>query len=244
MYLPGARLLFVHIPKTGGESVATVISAQGWLGAKHATYREFRLSCPRYDHERPMVVCFVRNPWDQVVSFYSHLRKPAYLPKEAISPHPEYFADGYHLHPLEVSKSACNEEFPAWVRRWYASRRHHPRLARLEHLPRLLDLVRGDPGRGADGVYSHYRDDADKYLLPYLEWIRTPGGQLRADFIGRFENLRQDFGRLADRLGVKAELPHVNASQRGDYRGFYDDLTRRLIADYYAPEIKQFNYEF
>ena len=244
MYLEARNLLFLHIPKTGGESVASGISQEGWRGVKHSTWREFRMSCPSIARRKPLVACFVRNPWDQVVSFYSHLRKPLYLSKEAISPLPEYFADGHYLHPIEVSKSACSEEFPAWVRRWYPQRRRHPRLARLERWPALLDWRRGDPRRGEDGWYSHYREDADKYLLPYLEWMRGADGRIHADFIGRFEALGEDFRRLAARLGIEASLPHLNSSQRGDYREFYDDSTRRLIADYYAEEIKQFNYEF
>ncbi|HEY0973364.1 MAG TPA: sulfotransferase family 2 domain-containing protein [Solimonas sp.] len=243
MYIRALNLLFVHLPKTGGESIVEVLAAHGLLGPKHVTWREFSLSQPALARQRPLVACFVRNPWDQALSLYSHLRKPKYLTREAISQHPEYFTAGGYLHPEAVSRSACEEAFPAWVARWYRQRRRHPVLAKLERWPSLRAALKREAPRD-DGWYRHYRDDADKYLLPYLEWISAPGGDVRADFIGRFESLREDFAALMTRLGIGGELPHLNRSQRAHYHDAYDSASRQLIADYYAPEIARFGYRY
>lgn len=243
MYFESLNLLFVHLPKTGGESIVQALAPAGFIGPKHATYREFRLSCPEWDRQRPTVACFVRNPWDQVVSFYSHLRKPAYLPRDQISAHPEYFTEDGFLHPAEVSRSACEQKFPQWVARWYARRPHHARLSRTERWPWWLHhLRRRSPT--TPGYYRYYREDANKYLLPYLEWISTPRGGVRADFIGRFETLQDDFHRLCTQIGYRADLPHMNRSRHGYYRDHYDCKTRQCIADYFAPEIARLGYQY
>jgi hypothetical protein len=243
VYIRKLRLLLVHLPKTGGESMVEALAPQGLLGPKHVTWREFALSFPQWARQGPMVACFVRNPWDQVLSFYSHLRKPLYMDRLEISRRPDYFSAAGYLHPESLSRSACEDEFQVWVQRWYRHRRRHETLARLESWPRLRGLLKHEALRD-DGWYRYYRDDAHKYLLPYLEWINDVDGRLRADFIGRFERIGEDFAALMARFGLTADLPHRNRSQRGDYREAYDSRTRRLIADYYAPELARFNYSF
>jgi hypothetical protein len=37
-----------------------------------------------------------------------------------------------------------------------------------------------------------------------------------ADFIGRYENLAEDFTIVADRLGITDPLPKLNTIKRGD----------------------------
>ncbi len=243
MYIRTLGLLFVHLPKTGGESMVEALAPQGLLGPKHVTWREFALSFPHWARARPTVACVVRNPWDQVLSFYSHLRKPKYLDPQAISARPDYFTPGGYLHPEALSRSACEEDFPAWVMRWYPQRRRHATLARMESWPRARALLKREAPRD-DGWYRYYREDAHKYLLPYLEWFSDARGEIRGDFIGRFESLQDDFSALLGRYGLRAELPHLNRSQRGDYRDAYDQHTRRLIAEYYAPEIARYQYQF
>jgi hypothetical protein len=65
------------------------------------------------------------------------------------------------------------------------------------------------------------------------------------DFIGRFENLEQDFQAVCDRIGIKAELLRVNSSKRKrDYRQYYTPETRDLVARYFKEDIEVFEYEF
>jgi hypothetical protein len=48
-------------------------------------------------------------------------------------------------------------------------------------------------------------------------------------------------------LGLAGEvaLPRANESRReGDYRGYYDERTKALVAKWYEREIKRFGYEF
>jgi len=67
---------------------------------------------------------------------------------------------------------------------------------------------------------------------------------LTLDFVGRFENLSEDVEFLKTTLGVTGELPHFVKSNHAPYKDYYNDKTRKMIADAYHKDISYFNYEF
>ena len=69
-------------------------------------------------------------------------------------------------------------------------------------------------------------------------------GQLLVDFVGRFENLPQDYVRIAQRLKIPGRLPHANRGAGQDYRDHYTRRTREWVQAAYAEDIEAFGYEF
>ncbi len=70
-------------------------------------------------------------------------------------------------------------------------------------------------------------------------------GAIAVDFVGRFEHLQRDFDVVSERLRIAPrELPHVFATQHTRYVDYYDDTTRALVAQHYAPDIEAFGYRF
>ena len=69
-------------------------------------------------------------------------------------------------------------------------------------------------------------------------------GKLLVDFVGRFENLEEDFRDVCRRIGMSVDLPHINKSDRSNYRDYYDSETRELTAKLYAEDIDRFGYQF
>jgi hypothetical protein len=65
------------------------------------------------------------------------------------------------------------------------------------------------------------------------------------DRILKLENLSQDFEALAEQIGFEGRLPHVNRSNRkARYQGYYNEMTREIIAQRFRRDCETFGYSF
>jgi Sulfotransferase family len=76
------------------------------------------------------------------------------------------------------------------------------------------------------------------------EMITDTEGKLLVDFVGHYETLQDDFEFLRKKLGIEAQLPHINKSQHSNYQQYYTPHTRQLVADYFHTDIELFGYTF
>lgn len=76
------------------------------------------------------------------------------------------------------------------------------------------------------------------------EMLADSQGKLLVDFIGRYETLSADYARVCEKVGVDAPLPHLNKSAHQDYRSYYNDRTRDLVAENFKNDIELFGYSF
>lgn len=78
--------------------------------------------------------------------------------------------------------------------------------------------------------------------------ICDSSGHSAADFVGRFENLTQDFEHVKTRIGVSdLHLQERNRKQQQDerlYRDYYDTRLRRLVHKRYEKDIEYFGYSY
>ncbi len=83
-----------------------------------------------------------------------------------------------------------------------------------------------------------------QHFLPQVEWLKDDRGELHMDMIIRFESLAEGFRKVAEDLGLDAELPHLNDTVPSSYRDFYDEGLRNLVAAHFRADIDLFGYRF
>tara|TARA_Y100000592_G_scaffold18799_1_gene28762 strand:- start:17048 stop:17638 length:591 start_codon:yes stop_codon:yes gene_type:complete len=65
------------------------------------------------------------------------------------------------------------------------------------------------------------------------------------DFIGRYENLQNDLGKLESMLSLDvSKLPHKNKSNHLPYQKYYNSKTIDIVGNLYKEDIENFNYDF
>lgn len=82
------------------------------------------------------------------------------------------------------------------------------------------------------------------HLRPQHYFICDAETNIKMDFVGRVERMEQDFARVAERLGLNASLPRVNASNHPGRLQAYTARTRDLVGDLYREDIRLFGYRF
>ncbi|MFD1344220.1 Type II secretory pathway, pullulanase PulA [Litorisediminicola beolgyonensis] len=136
---PGRRYIFVHIPKTGGTSLAAALearamkddiligdtpkavrrrgrlkglSARGRLW-KHATLADIEGVLPDDVLSDCLVVTLVRNPWDRMVSYYHWLQAQSFAhPAVALSKDLPFA--GFLAHPT-IRTSIASAPYASYV---------------------------------------------------------------------------------------------------------------------------------
>lgn len=151
--------------------------------------------------------CFVRNPWDKLVSCY----------KNKIHADPNY-----------------NDK---WFKNGVA-----------EIFWRYGDLFRGGMSfeEFVDVVAQIPDKDADNHIKSQHLFFTDHQGNTAADFIGRFESLKEDFLEICKKIGIKESIPmpHLLKSNHAHYKTYYDDNTRQIVSQRYDKDIKLLGYTF
>ncbi len=93
-------------------------------------------------------------------------------------------------------------------------------------------------------VFSNFREWAF-YVYQKKVNLSQMGFLCDLDFIGRFENLEEDFKIVCKKIDIQ-ELPleHINASDHCHYSRYYDKKTKEMVGEWFRDEIDRFDYKF
>ena len=86
--------------------------------------------------------------------------------------------------------------------------------------------------------FTHFREQ--------FWFVASIDGTVKLDFVGRFENLAEDYEKLREELGFGAPLKSLNRTtlEKKPLREVYSDEAIAKVAELYARDIAQFNFKF
>lgn len=130
----------------------------------------------------------------------------------------------------------------AMIERWNA--RNGPRSGKDHGDRRLNDFwLESDKYQDFEQFVLQGTEDHRRLRTPQIAFLVTP--HRRADFIGRTETFNQDVRAVLARLDLPLDVPGKhNASEHGHHQEFYNDATRRRVAEIFAKDIDLFGYTF
>lgn len=89
--------------------------------------------------------------------------------------------------------------------------------------------------------YLEWRLNEDLFLQK--QWFFDKEGNFLMDFVGKMENLNQDFAHICQNINIQAELPHINQSRKDNkIHKFYTQKTIDLVYEAFKEDVVAFNY--
>jgi hypothetical protein len=74
-------------------------------------------------------------------------------------------------------------------------------------------------------------------------YIVNGSGKIKMDFIGRFENINEDFQKICLNIGIEARLDRINSNHHPDYRNLYNEEDREIVYCYFKEDFEEFHYK-
>ncbi|MBO6558811.1 MAG: sulfotransferase family 2 domain-containing protein [Pseudomonadales bacterium] len=86
--------------------------------------------------------------------------------------------------------------------------------------------------------------EADEHFRSQADYVTNSRGQVAVNFVGRYENLAEDFNSVARRIGLNPniKLPHLQAASKRDFTAYYTPEISSLVESRYARDIELFKY--
>lgn len=230
------RFIFVHIHKTGGDSISTALSPvlsredvvlkndwHDWLQSrrserehpeisrlrKHSPAAAIARAVPTELWADSFTFAFVRHPVGRTVSLYKYAARKAAERRKVLP------RNMWYLTPPGRSGDPL---------RWQSVRAYWD-------APSFSEFIR------------HPLLDHDVAMRPQWDSVRDGSDRVIVDFVGRFEQLQDDFHQVQDRLGVPRTLLGWHNASRDPGGIMISDDDRGYLAERFKDDFLHFGYD-
>lgn len=217
------KFIFIHIPKAAGTTIEKVLfkyasPSSGTPDARrYKWYRNRELFKIIESHPDYYTFTFSRNPYSKIVSLYHFFKFHQSLSLKDFVGKVSKF--------ISLNSENLYRELPYNATHLKVS---PPNLKPINYLQNIPEYPFEDNG------------NIGYHILPQSYFIPS-----NINFIGEMESLPHDFNIVCDQLGIPAgPLPRANKTKHKHYTEYYNDETRRMVAETYAEDIEYFEYEF
>lgn len=210
------RFIFIHVAKTGGMSVRAALQPYCAEPEKFVMRRPSKMVGDRVN---PLY-----KVWETLLLHAKARDAKRELPPEVFE---RYFKFAFVRNPWDLMVSMYH-----FILREPGSSKHD-QVKALGSFDAFVEWAVTTPDPFPKGVNRLQS-----------EMIVGADGKLLVDFVGAYENLKEDFDEIARITGIRAVLPHVNQSLHRDYRACYNERTRAIVAENFQPDIERFGYRF
>lgn len=94
-----------------------------------------------------------------------------------------------------------------------------------------------------NGELDSYHIRVKQHLVPQIPMFSINGESV-VNFIGRLENIKEDWKYIANQINCTEVLPHKNKSNHKHYRRYYTKKSKKIVERIYAEDIETLNYNF
>lgn len=161
-------------------------------------------------------------------------------------PYPELAARKHgHLTLAEVRPFLGEEAFGGYFKFAFVRNPFDRFVSFCAFMTRAEDAFGRDPQGVMRHILFRLRPFDQILFRPQHGFLVDGEGRLLTNQVGRVERMQASYDAVCERIGIPAApLEQVNASQRGDYRRYYDDQLRDGVAAFYRRDLELFGYEF
>lgn len=231
------KVMFVHVPKTGGESVEAAFHLVKNHKLADSRHDEF-FNKKGMKRDDVFIISVIRNPFSRTWSWFKFCvhgyRGVGVGPAQECNAATNLVLDLQNLDKL--NEITVREAFSTWLS--------------------LLDQNEGHAFNGGGKPWRKWR-----LWTPMSEWlVDRDTNTILPDYVIRFETYQQDWDNMCECLGLRAALPHENDSgseaglQAGvelrtahllsslDFRDVYSDKSEAIVLQWFADDFTRFAY--
>tara|TARA_Y100000310_G_scaffold343672_1_gene452399 strand:+ start:1685 stop:2470 length:786 start_codon:yes stop_codon:yes gene_type:complete len=253
------KYIFIHIAKCAGSSISKCLDGRRSVELKKNTELNFggnsAMKAWKAEGNKPIhghktitdfyrkendldsyfKWTFVRNPWARIVSGYFNSIAPAWWGQ---NPGGYKNYGGWGGDPGYKGKKVL--EFKEFIKLLYS---------RVDKIANMTNFRwPGPPGaRGCPIPLFDNRIPRIIHYMPALPCLMLDG-ECKMDFIGKVENLEEDWKYVSNKIGVTDDIGHArkNTSYKQDsnYKDHYDDATVNMVGELFKQDIDYFGYSY